>query len=158
MPFILDTNILIHIARNSDVWAHVRKSYFPTGLKGNASISAVTIGETRSFARRNRWGDDRIKRLLQVLKTIEALKILDDDVQDAYVNIDTYSQNKHKSLTLPKKFPVRNMGKNDVWIAATACAKNTTLLSTDKDFEHLHGVFLNFIYIDVDDIRNSLAK
>lgn len=32
----------------------------------------------------------------------------------------------------------RNMGKNDLWIAATASALDLTLLTTDRDFDHLH--------------------
>jgi tRNA(fMet)-specific endonuclease VapC len=32
----------------------------------------------------------------------------------------------------------RKMGKNDVWIAARARVTNTTLLTTDCDFDPLH--------------------
>ena len=38
------------------------------------------------------------------------------------------------------------MGKNDLWIAATAASINATLVTSDKDFGHLDGVFLNVIY------------
>jgi predicted nucleic acid-binding protein len=40
------------------------------------------------------------------------------------------------------------MGKNDIWIAATASVLNATLITTDNDFDHLNGVFLPVIYID----------
>lgn len=33
----------------------------------------------------------------------------------------------------------RNMGKNDLWIAATAAMSEATLLTTDNDFDHLDG-------------------
>ncbi len=36
----------------------------------------------------------------------------------------------------------RNMGKNDLWIAATTLLFNATLLTTDHDFEHLTPQFL----------------
>jgi predicted nucleic acid-binding protein len=42
----------------------------------------------------------------------------------------------------------RNMGKNDIWIAATASVLNATLVTTDADFDHLNGVFLTVAYID----------
>lgn len=157
MDFLLDTNILIHIVRNSFVWEYVRKKYFSKGFKNHAYISAVSIGELKVFAVRNRWGREKVKRLLQLLKTVHALKILDDEVQSAYVNIDTFSQNKHKSLNLPQQFSSKNMGKNDIWIAATAMVEGIPLLSTDRDFEHLDGVFLDFIYINVEEIRNKKA-
>lgn len=35
------------------------------------------------------------------------------------------------------------MGKNDLWIAATASVLKTKLLTTDMDFDHLDGVFLD---------------
>jgi predicted nucleic acid-binding protein len=39
------------------------------------------------------------------------------------------------------------MGKNDLWIAATATVFQATLLTTDKDFNHLHNVFFKVEYI-----------
>jgi len=34
------------------------------------------------------------------------------------------------------------MGKNDLWIAATAHVVDATILTTDKDFDHLASEFL----------------
>lgn len=34
------------------------------------------------------------------------------------------------------------MGKNDLWIAATAFLLEGTLLTTDSDFNHLNNEFL----------------
>lgn len=42
----------------------------------------------------------------------------------------------------------RQMGKNDLWIAATASVLKATLLTTDHDFDHLHTVFVEVVYID----------
>jgi predicted nucleic acid-binding protein len=42
----------------------------------------------------------------------------------------------------------RSMGKNDVWIAATAKVSDATLLTTDGDFDHLHPTHINRIRID----------
>lgn len=33
------------------------------------------------------------------------------------------------------------MGKNDLWIAATAALLGLKLVTTDHDFDHLHDVF-----------------
>ena len=41
----------------------------------------------------------------------------------------------------------RSMGKNDLWIAATASVLNVPLLTTDKDFLHLDGHFLDLSYV-----------
>lgn len=155
MPYLLDTNILVHIIRQSDVWEFIKKEYFPKGLKGQIVISAVTVGEIRSFAVKNGWGKIRTRRLLYLINNIKVERIVPPRIQDMYVNIDTYSQNRHKSLRLPKKYGARNMGKNDIWIAATAAALELPLMSTDKDFEHLHDVFIDFLYINVEEILKN---
>jgi tRNA(fMet)-specific endonuclease VapC len=36
----------------------------------------------------------------------------------------------------------RNMGKNDIWIAATTLLAKGTLVTSDADFEHLDPTFL----------------
>jgi predicted nucleic acid-binding protein len=40
------------------------------------------------------------------------------------------------------------MGKNDLWIAATASVLGAKLLTTDHGFDHLSGIFLEVVYID----------
>ena len=40
------------------------------------------------------------------------------------------------------------MTQNDLWIAATAHVSKTKLLSTDKDFNHLNGIWLESVYVD----------
>lgn len=55
----------------------------------------------------------------------------------AYVEIDDYSRRRG-----------RVMGKNDVWIAATAKVEQATILTTDRDFDHLHPHLIMQEYID----------
>ena len=45
------------------------------------------------------------------------------------------------------------MGKNDIWIAATASVYDLTLITTDKDFNHLKGEYINLEYIDIEQFR-----
>ncbi len=47
--------------------------------------------------------------------------------------IDTYARLDHESRKLG-----RRMGKNDLWIAAVASVQGAVILTTDKDFDHLH--------------------
>lgn len=42
------------------------------------------------------------------------------------------------------------MGKNDIWIAATASVFNLRLITTDKDFDHLDGVYIDLEYIPLE--------
>lgn len=59
---------------------------------------------------------------------------LSQPVIDAYVELD------YAAFTYPAGS--RDMGKNDLWIAATARAAGATLITTDKDFDHLHPAFI----------------
>ncbi len=59
------------------------------------------------------------------------------DVVASYVKIDYYSRGVG-----------RTMGKNDLWIAATAMVNEATILTTDKDFDHLPQDMVKHIYID----------
>lgn len=66
---------------------------------------------------------------------------------DAYADIDTYSQGKHLQYLPPQGFSARNMGKNDLWIAATAFLLDIPLLTKDSDFDHLHPNFIQVVKI-----------
>jgi predicted nucleic acid-binding protein len=43
---------------------------------------------------------------------------------------------------LPNKYTSRNMGKNDLWIAATAYVTQAESITTDQDFDHLDSTWL----------------
>ena len=51
---------------------------------------------------------------------------------EAYALIDAFSERTGRA-----------MGKNDVWIAATAHVTGATLLTTDHDFQHLDSLFIS---------------
>lgn len=133
------------------MWGFVNKNYFKNQWKHQAIVSIVTLAEAKVFGKRNDWGRQKSKYLANVLETIAHFPI-NNRVIENYVQIDLYRQNQHKILKLPKPFSVRNMGKNDIWIAATAATYRLPLITTDKDFEHLDGVFLEVIYVDVEEI------
>jgi predicted nucleic acid-binding protein len=59
--------------------------------------------------------------------------------------IDAYSQGKHPDYQPIVAFNARNMGKNDLWIAATAFLYGIPLVTTDHDFDHLHPDFIEVI-------------
>lgn len=67
----------------------------------------------------------------------------DKDLLTAYAKLDAYSKGKLTDKPLGRSAIV--MGKNDLWIAATAVAANAVLITTDKDFDHLNNVFLRVI-------------
>lgn len=148
--FILDTNILVLAIRDSPVWKKIKAKYVLDA--DNAYISVVSKAEILSLAAQLEWGEEKKANLIELLENIEIIPIEAEELINAYVEIDLYSQKRAKGVDYPPKFTPRNMGKNDLWIAATAYITNATLLSTDKDFEHLKDLFIHFEYIDISKI------
>ena len=57
---------------------------------------------------------------------------------------DAYSQGRLKASPLPAGITARNMGKNDLWIAAMALL-DMELHTTDNDFDHLAAFGLKLV-------------
>ena len=67
------------------------------------------------------------------------------EIADRYAEIDAYNQNKLPARSLGRT--ARNMGKNDLWIAATASVLGAILLTTNHDFDHLDGMYVQLAKI-----------
>ncbi len=74
------------------------------------------------------------------LSSFVTLDIHVETVINRYAEIDAFSQNR--LVDHPLGMSARNMGKNDLWIAATASVLGATLVTTDNDFTHLDNHFL----------------
>ncbi|GAB2611788.1 hypothetical protein GCM10027035_05310 [Emticicia sediminis] len=119
---LLDTNIVIK---------HIRKEL----IYANSSfISIVTVGELKAFAKKKNWGENKLQLLK---KNLDVLSVIDisHHITDIYAEIDAFSQGLHPEKKLSTT--ARNMGKNDLWIAATAYFFDIPLQTTDNDFDHL---------------------
>ncbi len=82
----------------------------------------------------------------QTLSQLYEIDINIREIIDRYGEIDAYSQGRLEGKPFGESS--RNMGKNDIWIAATASVFNMTLVTSDKDFDHLDGAYLKLKYID----------
>lgn len=149
MRYILDTNVLLSYLRADKLYDYVERHYAPFSLPNQSFLSIVTVGEISSFSLRNQWGTNRMLRMTTALHEFFVLDIKADDITQRYAEIQAYSQGKLKGKPLPYGVSARNMGDNDMWIAATASVTNTPLLTTDKDFLHLDSIFLELCWIDI---------
>ena len=75
-----------------------------------------------------------------------------EEVIKKYAQIDAYSQGKSEKSK--GKFSSRNMGKNDIWIAATASVFDLKLVTTDKDFDHLEEEYIDLLYISLEELTS----
>ncbi len=137
---LLDTNIVIHLLRNNVIGQHIDTRFGLSASFASSMVSIVTIGELYSFAMKLGWGEKRRDALQDIVDEIVAIDINSEDILQCYAEIDHFSEQVVK--------PARPMGKNDIWIAATAKATGATLLTTDRDFDHLDGVHIQRIWID----------
>ena len=148
MRYLLDTNILLHYLRESDLSLLIDQQYNP--LDSNiheAILCVVSVGEIRAISKINQWGKKKLDKIELLCEELLITDINTEDLIERYAEIDAFSQGKLKDR--PISISARNMGKNDLWIAATASILNATLLTTDLDFNHLHNVFLNLECIKV---------
>ena len=135
--YILDTNMLVHLVRGSEVWARVRSAYQPLLTDPRPLVSVVSIGELRSLAIQFRWQQSKLDQMEFCLGYFRKVTIDDPDVLRAYSVIDAHLCSSGQPL-----------GKNDVWIAATAATNRATLLTTDRDFDRLTPQFIDREWID----------
>jgi tRNA(fMet)-specific endonuclease VapC len=140
MTYLLDTNIIIHLVRNDLTWLRIDKRYSLFSPSSRPAISVVTIGELYSFALQRNWGVKKQADLAKLFKNLLIIDINSSKILQRYAEIDAYSQNRLTDKPMPTS--ARNMGKNDVWIAATASVLQIPLLTTDADFQHLDTVYL----------------
>lgn len=148
MDFLWDTNILVHQIRRSSSFKNWNDKFQFFDSTNRNFISIVTVGEIYSLAIQRNWGKSKLTLLQQSLNNLNPLPISKRVIVDAYARIDAYSQGKLKEKRLPKGVTARNMGKNDLWIAATTHAIKANLVTTDKDFDHLDDIFLKVFRVN----------
>jgi tRNA(fMet)-specific endonuclease VapC len=127
------------------------RTYFAEnfGLNNPSNLSIISIvseGEIRAFAMQNNWGGRKWQIARNLIEEFPPININDPRIIERYAEIDTFS--KGKLIGRPLVGSARTMGKNDLWIAATASVLDATLITTDKDFSHLNAEFLRVAYVE----------
>jgi len=145
MAYLFDTNILLIYLRDNATRQWIDQNFAPLAQGNIPVISVVSVGEIRSIALRNNWGKKKLQQLEELLNQLVVADINAKDVIEKYAEIDAFSQGKLKGKPLGTSS--RNMGKNDLWIAATAAVTNAKLMTTDADFEHLDKQYVKVIRV-----------
>lgn len=147
MNYLLDTNILVIYARGADLAKKIEHDLKLLTRENDLVRSVVTVGEIKSIAKRNKWGEKKIENLKELLERFLVADINIETIVEKYAEIDTFSQGKLSDGKVD--FTARNMGKNDLWIAATGSVLSLVLVTTDGDFDHLNDRYLTVKKIDV---------
>ena len=149
MNLLFDTNILLNLGKGARA-KQILKIINPDNKKIFASVA--TMGELKSLVLQNNWGINRLQSLDELLVDIVVVDV-NENMVDTSAEIVAYSQRRNPRITDYSFATPRNMGKNDLWIAATASLLGLKLVTTDADFSHLHQVF-----IEVQMIKPTLFK
>ncbi|MEM9887212.1 MAG: type II toxin-antitoxin system VapC family toxin [Bacteroidota bacterium] len=145
MNYLLDTNIIITYSRKNALAERIEKQYALLSGEHVLYVSVVSLGEIDAYIKKFRIGKRKQHIIQRTLELTYQIDIGYQEIISKYGDIDAFSQAKTK---LPGyHFTARNMGKNDLWIAATASHYDLTLLTTDQDFNHLDQAFLDLEYV-----------
>ncbi len=141
---VLDTNVLVHVLRGKALGQHILARYGLDRREWAPIVSAVTVGELHALARQWRWSPAHVARLDALVFNLHVVDVAPDigGLVAAYGDLD------FESRAMGYK-----MGKNDLWIAATAKIFGAVLLTCDKDFDHLAPTL-----IDRDLLREDAAS
>lgn len=150
--YLLDTNLIIIYSRENNFSKQIEKRYRLFTGNNDLFISTVSIGELNAFIKRNNIGKRKQRKISEMLDMIDRISIEHEEIIDKYGDIDAFSQGKLKIKG--HNFSARNMGKNDIWIAATASHFDLKLITTDKDFSHLKDIFLDLEYIELSSLSD----
>lgn len=140
--FLLDTNICLAFVRGHEIYNQIEDELSLNDSNAIAVISVVTKAEMLSLGKRLGWGNPKLLKLSKLLDKLYIIDINSSDAEliSAYYTIDAFSQGNLENR--PLKGSAKNMGKNDLWIAATAFVANAELVTMDADFDHLSDEFL----------------
>lgn len=136
---ILDTNILVHYARGSNLARRIEREYKLLQRVSKPIISVVTKGEILALASKFNWGEEKKRAILDLLSNLVIANINSDAVLNRYAQISHYLSTLKPAVTI---------GQNDMWIAATASCLDAHVLSTDKDLSWLHPAWIKLHWLD----------
>lgn len=129
---VFDTNLLIE---------HIRRQEM---LPARAIIPIIVVGELEAFALKADWGYQKVSFMQRLFERFPVVGVI-REITTFYARVDTYSQGNLQGQPLPPGLSARNMGKNDIWIAATALYLDLELHTTDNDFNHLPALGLQLV-------------
>jgi tRNA(fMet)-specific endonuclease VapC len=137
--YVLDTPIVLALIRGKALGSRINRAFgLGTSLHRHV-VSIVTSAELLVLAERNSWGDAKRAALELALDNLVVVPVDGEDLINAYVAVSA-ADHAHPD-------GARNLGKNDIWIAATALYTALPLLTTDKDFRFLHDKLLKVMWI-----------
>lgn len=134
---LLDTSVLIHLARNDATGEAVEEQHALSDRRERLLLSSIVEGEVLGFALWRGWGPARMSRLGGMFDQLTRVDAGHPGIVSAYAQLFAIG----RRLGAP-------CGQNDLWIAATAKVANAVLLTCDRDFDWLHPSHIERVYVE----------
>jgi tRNA(fMet)-specific endonuclease VapC len=133
---LLDTNIFMYMSRGKELGNFLLHNA-KLATRRDLATSVVCVAEMNSIIAANKWGEERIDEFENYLKQLTIIDIAyPSSIVTQYVAID--GATRHATL-----------GKNDLWVAATASAFGMTLVTADRDYGAIPKEMLNVWHFEV---------
>jgi predicted nucleic acid-binding protein len=138
--YVIDTSVLLNLIRGKELGQQIDSAYGLRTAMYRHTISIVTHGELKVLAERNSWGPEKRKALSTASDNVVTVNLSGEPLIDAYVRIEEACRKAQGGE--------RKMSHNDMWIAATALLCGLPIITTDDDFNHLHGRLISVCWVD----------
>lgn len=122
---VCDTSVVSSLRRNDGRCASM--TLLEAAVK---MVSVVTVAELRSGAIQAGWGDKKRHELEATINAYVRIAV-DDEVADVWSSLNAECVRQG-----------RNVGSNDLWIAATAVRLGCPVAALDDDFARIPGIQL----------------
>lgn len=127
--YVLDTSVVLVLVRQGELGRRIERRFALTALSTRLIVSIVTRAEIEVIADRNQWGSSRRRVLAAFLDACTTVPIAHQDLVEGYVEAEAICRAAPGGAV--------QMGKNDLWIAATSHHVSCPLLTLDHDFAAL---------------------
>ncbi|MGD9494887.1 MAG: type II toxin-antitoxin system VapC family toxin [Armatimonadota bacterium] len=137
---LLDTGVLVHLLRPSDPIAQWIESSCALSTRSETPLLATVVeAEVLAIARYNKWGERRLQQLRKLLDELVRVEMDRPQIIDAYAELYCVARSQGQAIHDPNQ--------NDLWIAATARATDSVLLTQDPDFDFLHPAYIRIVKV-----------
>ncbi len=140
---LLDTGPVIILARGLEAAERLDGMYALRDRREVPLLSIVSVGELLLFAKANKWGFEKERRLREILANLIIVDIRNEPVLDAYAELGAFARSIGREMAR----------QNDLWIAATARATGATLLTFDREFDCLYPAYVQREWVDQASLR-----
>lgn len=134
-----DANVLVHLLRMDATGESIEQTHSLATRQERPVLSSVVEAEVLSLARHRKWGEERMGKLLTLLRQLVRVDAGHPDVIHAY--IDLYIEARRTGH-------YKQFRQNDLWIAATARAAGAVVYTCNgKDFDWIDPSYVAIVSI-----------